>query len=111
VRIAIALLLVACRGSAGDDAPPCSAAAARFIDIAKADVAHAKVDDRSVAAQLPAMRDALAQACTDGNWSAQTRKCLVRANDHGDFEACEQQLTDEQRRNLDHASRGTAESP
>jgi hypothetical protein len=114
LRRALLVLLVACRGGSGDAAPPCSAAAARFLDIARRDLATAGVDDatsRAVRDQLPAMRDALAAACTDGNWSAALRKCLVRANDHGDFETCEQQLTDEQRRDLDRATRGTAGSP
>jgi hypothetical protein len=105
---------VACRGSATDAAPPCSAAAARFVEIAKHDLTSARVDEstsRAVSDQLPAMRDALAHACTEGKWSAATRACLVHANDHEDFESCEQQLTDEQRRDLDRATRGTPESP
>jgi len=80
----------------------------------KYDLKNAKVDEataRAVTDQLPAMRDALAQACTDGAWSAATRGCLVRANDHAGIEACEQQLTDEQRRDLDRVSRGTPETP
>lgn len=114
VRTALCLLLVACRGGAGDAAPPCSAVAAKFLEIAKADLASAKVEEatsRAVTDQLPAMRDSLAQACTEGKWSAATRTCLVHANDHVGFETCEQQLTDEQRRDLDRATRGTAETP
>jgi len=114
VRLAFVVLLVACRGGTGDSAPPCSAVAARFVELARAALATARVDDatsRLASDQLPAMRDALAQACTGGKWSAETRKCLVRANDHMAFEACEQQLTDEQRRDLDRASRGTLETP
>ena len=110
----LAVVLAACRGGAGDAAPPCSAVAARFLEIAKYDLKNAKVDEataRSVADQLPAMRDALAQACTDGTWSAAVRGCLIRANDHAGIEACEQQLTDEQRRDLDSVSRGTPEPP
>jgi len=110
----LAVVLAACRGGAGDAAPPCSAVAARFLEIAKYDLKNAKVDEataRSVADQLPAMRDALAQACTDGTWSAAVRGCLIRANDHAGIEACEQQLTDEQRRDLDRVSRGTLETP
>ena len=98
---------LACRGS-GDDAPPCSAVAARFLDLAKYDLAQAKVDEttaREVTDQLPAMRDALAQACNDGKWSPAIRRCLVHAGDHVSFEGCEQQLTDEQRRDLDRANR------
>jgi hypothetical protein len=105
---------VACRGQAGDTAPPCGAVAAKFLEIAKYDLASARVDEataRAVSDQLPAIRDALAQACTEGNWSDATRKCLVRANDHAGVEMCEQQLTDEQRRDLDRATRGKPETP
>jgi hypothetical protein len=108
------LLGAACRGGAGDAAPPCSAVAARFLDLARTDLASAKLDDvmaRAVTDQLPAMRDSLAQACTDGSWSAATRNCLVHASDRVGFETCEQQLTDEQRRDLDRASRGNPRSP
>jgi hypothetical protein len=106
-----ALVLGGCRGGGRDSGPPCSAVAARFLDIARHDLDQAKVDDatrRAVADQLPAMRDSLAQACTDGAWSAAVRGCLVAARDHVGFEACEQQLTDEQRRDLDRANRGPA---
>jgi len=116
--LALALLglpgLGACRGGASDASPPCSAGAAKFVEIAKHDLTTARVDEatsRAVNDQLPAMRDALAHACTEGKWSAATRACLVHANDHADFETCEQQLTDEQRRDLDRATRGLPESP
>jgi len=105
---------VACRGGTRDAGPPCSAVAVKFLEIAKFDLANAKVDEatgRAVSDQLPAMRDTLAQTCTEGNWSAATRDCLVHANDHLGFETCEQQLTDEQRRDLDRATRGTSETP
>ena len=105
---------LACRGGAGDAAPPCGAVAAKFLEIAKHDLDSARVDEatsRAVADQLPAIRDALAQACTEGNWSAATRKCLVHVNDRGGVEVCEQQLTDEQRRDLDRATRGNSETP
>jgi hypothetical protein len=100
-----------CRGGAADAAPPCSAVAARFLDLARYDLGQAKADDatrRAVTEQLPALRDSLAQACSDGRWSPAVRACLVAARDHVGFEACEQQLTDEQRRDLDRANRGPA---
>jgi hypothetical protein len=112
VSLAALSVVGGCRGGASDAAPPCGAVAARFIELAKAELARATSDaatTRAVAAQLPAMRDSLAQACTEGNWSSATRKCLVRANDPPGFEACEQQLSDEQRRYLDRATRGTLE--
>jgi len=104
----------ACRGRADDAPPACGAVAAKFLEIARHDLDSAKVDEatsRAVSDQLPAIRDAFAQACTEGNWSDATRKCLVRANDHGSIEACEQQLTDEQRRDLDRATRGNSGPP
>jgi hypothetical protein len=100
-----------CRGGAAENAPPCSAVAAKFLDLARYDLAQAKADDatrRAVADQLPALRDSLAQVCSDGKWSPAVRGCLVAARDHVGFEACEQQLTDEQRRDLDRANRGPA---
>ena len=114
MRAAILVFLAACHGGAGDAAPPCSAVAARFVEIAKHDLETAKVEaatSRAVTEQLPAMRDMLAQACTEGKWTGATRSCLVHANDHGGFETCEQQLTDEQRRDLDRATRGTSDTP
>ncbi len=111
--VALVLAGAACRGPASDPAPPCSAVAARFLDIARTDLGQAGIDPatrRAVEDQLPAMRDSLAQACADGRWSAAVRNCLVAARDHVGFEACEQQLTDDQRRDLDRANRGAAGS-
>jgi hypothetical protein len=110
IWLAAALLAgVGCRAADKDAAPPCGVVAARFLDLARHDLEAAKVDEassRAVKAQLPAMRDALAQVCNAGKWSESTRRCLVRANDHIGFEACEQQLTDEQRRDLDRGLSG-----
>jgi hypothetical protein len=111
--LAVLVAAVACRGG-GDAAPPCGAGAARFVDIARHELATAKLDEataRTVADQLPAMRDSLDRACTEGRWAPATRKCLVQASDHVGFETCQQQLTDEQRRDLDRATRGATESP
>jgi hypothetical protein len=121
---ALGLAGAACRGQASDPAPPCSAVAARFLDIARTDLGQAgqaagqatgqvgldPAIRRAVEDQLPAMRDSLAQACSDGRWSAEARNCLVAAHDHVGFEACEQRLTDDQRRDLDRANRGGAGS-
>ena len=111
--LAVLVGVVACRGG-GDAAPPCGAVAARFVDIARHELATAQVDEataRTVADQLPAMRDSLDRACNAGRWAAATRKCLVQASDHVGFETCQQQLTDEQRRDLDRATRGASETP
>jgi hypothetical protein len=114
--LAIGLLGTACRGQARDPGPPCSAVAARFLDIARTDLSQGSgggvgaTTRRAVEDQLPAMRDSLAQACADGRWSAPVRSCLVAASDHVGFEACEQQLTDDQRRDLDRANRSATGS-
>lgn len=102
-RVALLLVLAACRAKAGDGAP-CSTVAGRFFTLARADLEHAQVEPRlrrDVLDQLPAMRDALAQVCTDGTWSAAVRDCMVKAEDHVALEACERQLTDAQRAALD----------
>lgn len=107
-------LSLGCNRGASDADPPCSAGAAKFLEIAKRDLEAAHVDEatsRAVKDQLPAMRDALAAVCTEGKWSAATRRCLVHANDHTDFETCEQQLTDAQRSDLDRATRATPGAP
>ncbi|HET9623174.1 MAG TPA: hypothetical protein VFP84_17495 [Kofleriaceae bacterium] len=99
----------ACHAAGTDPPPTCGVVAARFLDLARRDLEAAKVDEassRAVKAQLPAMRDALARACNEGKWSEATRRCLVRANDHIGLEACEQELTDEQRRDLDRGLSG-----
>jgi len=61
--------------------------------------------------QLPAMRDAISQQCKDRGWAPQVRDCLVQAADHAAFEACEQQLTADQRAALARATHGETPSP
>ena len=112
MRTALVLVLVAaaCRGKA--DAPPCGTVAGQFFRLANEDLAKATVDDqarRAVIEQLPAMRDALAIACSDGAWSAAVRTCMTAAATHAAFQACEQQLTDDQRKALDRAALGESD--
>jgi hypothetical protein len=90
-------------------APPCGAVGATFLLLAKQDLTTSKLDEarrRGVEQQLPAMRDSLIVACTETSWSASVRSCLVSARDHLAFEACEQLLSDVQRRDLARAARG-----
>jgi hypothetical protein len=112
-RLAVVLLVLgACHGRAGN-APPCGTVAGRFFMLARDEASKATLDPetrRALGDQLPAMRDALAKACSDGGWSADVRACMVGADSHLALQACEQQLTDAQRRALDHAARGE-ESP
>lgn len=102
----VAVLVCAGCGRKKDDAR-CDAVATRLFTLAREDLAKATVDPatrRAVADQLPAMRDALKQACSDGKWSTQVRNCMVTAGDHLALQACQQHLTDEQRRALDRAA-------
>ncbi len=112
-RLALVVLLAACRAKAGDG-PPCATVAGRFFTLAHADLDRAQLDDtlrRAVADQLPAMRDALDQICSEGKWPAAVRDCMTRAEDRTALEACERQLTDEQRAALDRGTRGETSSP
>src|SRR6478672_10170770 len=108
VIVTALIILGGCHRKNRDDAP-CATVASRLFTHARQDLETAKVDPatrRAVADQLPAMRDSLTQICTDGKWSTQVRNCMVNAPDHVALEACQQQLTDEQRRVLDLSSRG-----
>lgn len=103
--VVLVLFAAACR--AKPDAAPCGTVAGQFFQLANRDLGSAAVDDkmrRAVGDQLPAMRDQLALACTEGAWSATVRTCMANAQDHSAFQACEQQLTDDQRKALDRAA-------
>lgn len=118
--LVLAMLLVGgagCAKKSSDAAPPCGAVAAKFLVIAQMDIDRAARDNRADAGtrravldQLPAMRDALAYACTEAKWTASVRKCLVDAVDHVGFEACQTQLTEAQRAALAKSAAGTTAS-
>ena len=111
--VVVALLAVTLGCSRKKDDASCGAVATRLFTLAREDLAKAQVDPairRAVADQLPAMRDSLTQICTDGKWSTQVRNCMVTAGDHLALQACQQQLTDEQRRALDDARAGETTS-
>ena len=105
--LVLVAILVGCSGK--KDQATCAAVATRQFTLMREQLGSATVDPetrRAVAVQLPAMRDALTQSCTDGKWSTQVRNCMVTAGDHVALQACQQQLTDEQRRALDRAAAG-----
>ena len=124
--LVLAVVATACH--AKSNAPPCGTVAGQFFKLASDDLGSASVDEpgsarrgsaaegqrgviddatrRAVAEQLPAMRDSLAIACSDGAWSPAVRTCMVGAPDHAAFQACEHQLTDDQRKALDRAADG-----
>lgn len=111
-RWLVVLALAGCNRGSKTEAP-CGTVAARLFTLATDDLATAKVEPatrRAVADQLPAMRDALVAICTDGKWSAAVRNCMANAADHTAFQACQQQLTDDQRRALDTAAHGETTS-
>jgi hypothetical protein len=107
-RVLLVLLVLAGCGRKTDDAT-CGAVATRLFTMAREDLSKATVEPatrRAVADQLPAMRDSLTQVCTAGKWSTQVRNCMVTAGDPVALQACQQQLTDEQRRALEAAALG-----
>jgi hypothetical protein len=109
IVLVLALLPASAACNKSSDGPACGAVGAKFIALAKDDLEHKGVSEevrRAVEAQLPAMRDSLVHACSDGKWAGAVRQCLVAANDRVAFEACEQQLTDPQRQALDRSARG-----
>lgn len=108
--IIFALLLAAACKRDPDAAPPCGAVGAKLFVLARADLERdkARYDEASrrlVVDQLPAMRDALVNACTETAWSDAVRRCLVDATDHLAFETCQQQLTDAQRQALERSAK------
>jgi hypothetical protein len=108
-RILVLAVVAVTACHAKSEAPPCGTVAGQFFKLASDDLGSASVDDstrRAVLDLLPAMRDSLAIACTDGAWSPAVRTCMVSAPDHAAFQACEHQLTDDQRKALDHAADG-----
>lgn len=113
LALSIALTLAGACRRGSKDAPPCAAVGAKFYRLATDALDKSPRGSqtdatlrRAVLDQIPAMRDAIVAVCSDGAWSAHVRACLVEANDHLAFEACEQQLTEDQRRVLDRSTRG-----
>jgi hypothetical protein len=108
VRFAIAMTLViaaACVRQAAD-APPCATVALRFETVMEDAIGDGGVGPavaRDVSAQVPAIRDTLARACEADRWSAAVRTCFVYAVTRPAYEACESQLTDDQRISFAHA--------
>jgi hypothetical protein len=98
VRLLLIIALTACGNAKAP--PPCAAVGAKFLVLAQRDLDSAKLDDntrRLVVDQLPAMRDALVNACTDSAWEPSVRTCMVDATDHASFQQCEGALSTTQR--------------
>jgi len=113
VHRVLLLLLLACRATPRDGAP-CSAIATRQRTLATDALGSATVEPATralVQRSLPSLQQALTRACEQGAWSPSVRDCMVQAPDHAAFQACEQRLTDDQRRALDLAARGMTPAP
>ena len=111
--LVIALAVAGCKPAT--DGAPCSAVAGQFFKVGTAALDGANEIDattrRRVHDQLPAMRDALDTACTEGKWSRVVRDCIAKANDHQTIAKCEEQLTPAQRLTLEKSSRTVAPTP
>jgi hypothetical protein len=97
------LLLVAIAACHRGEGAACGQVGQKFQTLALADLAAAKADEvtiTTVANQIPALRDSLVAFCKDDAWSAQVRDCMAAATDHLALQACEAQLTDDQRKAL-----------
>ncbi len=108
----VVLAATACRGKSA--VPSCGVVAGQFFRLASDDLAKATVDaptHRAVVDQLPAMRDALSLTCNEHKWAEGVRTCMANAPDHTAFQACETQLTDEQREALDQVATEGSGSP
>lgn len=98
---AIALLAACKRHPAGEAS--CHQVGARFYELA-----HAKLDEATIAAGerdrvaglLAPMRDSMTKACTNDTWSAAARGCFAGARDQVAFYACDRELTPDQRATL-----------
>ena len=102
MRVLVFALVLACHAPRAG--APCEVVADRFFVRGVAELENASLDDalrRAAAARLPALRDALAAACRDGDWPAAVRDCLAAAGDRAAFQTCAGQLTDDQRAALD----------
>ena len=110
--ILLVVFVTACRGRSA--IPSCGMVAGQFFRLASDDLGTATIDEpthRAVADQLPAMRDALSQTCTEHKWAAAVRSCMASAQAHAAFQACESQLTDAQRKALDQVASEGSGSP
>jgi hypothetical protein len=115
VALALASTAGGCRREAGDGSARCDQAGARFLELARAQVAGEAARgglDREtrhmVDGTLPAIRDALVRACTEQRWSPAARDCFATAADGAAVAACHEALPAEQREALDLARLGPA---
>lgn len=99
------VLAAACTGR-GEQAP-CQAVAGRLLVVAQTEASAARIEAKlreRVLMQLPALRDAVEQSCTVGKWAESVRRCMVLAADGAALAACQRDLSEAQRAQLQRAS-------
>lgn len=102
----LVLALLASCGGRREEAP-CHAVAGRLLVVAQTEARAASIDAKlreRVLMQLPALRDAVEQSCAAGKWAPSVRRCMVLAADGAAFAACQRELSEEQRAQLQRAS-------
>lgn len=115
LRAVAALALVSALAGCGKGKGPatCEAAGARFLELAKQQLAGAEkggdVDPETrgaVEGHLPAIRDALVRSCRENGWSEEVRACFANAAGDAAIRACYQAMPAEQRALLEKSSAG-----
>jgi hypothetical protein len=108
--VVLAMSLGCGRGGSARSGAPCEAGGARFLEIARAQLA-AKPDVEAalrtdLEGLLTPMRDGMVRACRDGAWSPAARDCFAAARDEHAMKDCYRQLSPEQQEKLGRASTG-----
>lgn len=107
LRSSCVLLALAAGCTGRGEEAPCHAVAGRLLVVAQTEARAARIDSKlreRVLMQLPALRDAVEQSCTAGKWATAVRRCMILAGDGAALAACQRDLSDEQRAQLQRAS-------
>jgi hypothetical protein len=114
VTAVVGLSLIGCgRRDAGGAGASCDAVGARFLAVARAQLAARPDLDATLRTGiedlLSPMRDGMVRACREGAWTPAVRDCFGGAADDAAMKACYQQLTPEQQQALAaHSAGGTS---
>src|SRR5687768_10419514 len=88
----------------------CEAVGARFLAVARAQLAaRSELDAQlrtGIEDLLSPMRDGMVRACREGGWTPAARDCFAGAADDAAMKACYQQLTPEQQQALASHAQG-----
>jgi hypothetical protein len=93
----------------------CEAVGARFLAVARAQLAaRSELDAQlrtGIEDLLSPMRDGMVRACREGEWTPAARDCFAGAADDAAMKACYQQLTPEQQHALAAHAQGSGSAP